>query len=130
MGKDTPGEMNGAFIFYDSLYKEKPKSQMAEIWLMEHGCFDNDKQLKLAKKYKRTQSPKKAAPKKRKRKVESDDEDSEPKKKKKKTDKKKKTKTKTKSKRKSKSKKKKKAMDDDVISASSDEGGDDSDWRP
>merc|ERR1712019_322314 len=78
--KDTPGEMNGAFIFYDSLYKEKPKSQMAEIWLMEHGCFDNDKQLKLAKKYKRTQSPKKEAPKKRKRKVESDDEDSEPKK--------------------------------------------------
>merc|ERR1712228_860581 len=48
--KDTPGDMNGNFIFYDSLFKERPNSQMAQIWLMEHGCFSDKKQLALAKK--------------------------------------------------------------------------------
>merc|ERR1712228_965922 len=68
--KDTPGDMNGNFIFYDSLFKERPNSQMAQIWLMEHGCFSDKKQLALAKKFGKTQSAKKAAPKrKRKRKL-------------------------------------------------------------
>merc|ERR1712204_6099 len=80
----------GAFIFYDSCYKENKKSEMAEKWLMEHGCFDAKNQTECAKKYckkkaspkkkaattKKSGSKKKAAPKKkktRKRKLYSDD---------------------------------------------------------
>merc|ERR1739838_152752 len=47
--KETPGEMNGELIFYESLYKEQADSTMAEVWLMEHGCFDAKKQEALAK---------------------------------------------------------------------------------
>eukprot|EP01083_Nonionella_stella_P245707 853717_1 len=49
--KDKPGDMEGIFIYYDTLYKEDPNSEMAEKWLLEHGCFDNKTQKILAKKY-------------------------------------------------------------------------------
>merc|ERR1712130_279612 len=125
--KDTPGDMEGAFIFYDSLYRENPNSEMAEIWLMEHGCFDEDKQLVLAEKYGKINSPKKSPSKRnprKKKEINEDDYDEEeeddykPKRKKKKTenkkkkskkkkkDKKAKSKTKTKTKSKPKNKKK------------------------
>merc|ERR1712154_534322 len=49
--KDTPIETAGIYIFYSTLLKEMPDSEMAEQWLMEHGCFDEKKQEELFEKY-------------------------------------------------------------------------------
>merc|ERR1712130_866392 len=123
--KPTPHDMEGAFIFYHSLYAENPNSEMAEIWLMEHGCFDAAKQKILAKKYQKIK-PKKVASKKKKtvkkKKVnKSKKKKSKKKNSKKKSTKKKKTKSKKKKKTKKKPKKKRKAMDISEDSDSSDE---------
>eukprot|EP00483_Globobulimina_turgida_P005845 UN05855 len=79
--------MEGLFIFYDSLYKEDPDSEMAQVWLMERGCFDEQTQQTFAKKYAKeikikkspTKLVKKTTKKKktRKRKLKLDDDDSE-----------------------------------------------------
>jgi len=143
--KDTPSEVAGIYIFYNTLYKEQPDSEMAEKWLMEHGCFDDEKQAELFEKYGK-KSPTRRSPTKspikttrtKKRKLDSEDEDHKPRKKKRKTkdkdrktkrrkkDKKEKKEKRKKSKRSSStSKKRKKKRDYD----SSDCAGD-SDWVP
>jgi len=40
--KDTPGELDGGRIFYESLRKQKPKSKMAEDYLLKHGLLTYD----------------------------------------------------------------------------------------
>lgn len=39
--------------FYESLYSQKPESQMAEKWCLEHGLLSEEESKKLAEKYKR-----------------------------------------------------------------------------
>ena len=39
--------------FYESLYSQKPESQMAEKWCLEHGLLSEEEAKKLADKYKR-----------------------------------------------------------------------------
>lgn len=49
--KSTPYKTDALRIFYSSLYKENPKSEMAEKWLIEHGCFTPKKaQMLILKK--------------------------------------------------------------------------------
>jgi len=40
--KDTPGELDGGRIFYESLRKQNPKSKMAEEYLLKHGLLPYD----------------------------------------------------------------------------------------
>lgn len=41
------------YIFYTSLYKQKPKSPLAITWLTEHGVFDDSERRELLSKYKK-----------------------------------------------------------------------------
>jgi len=40
--KDTPGELNGARIFYESLREQIPDSKMAEEYLLKYGLLPRD----------------------------------------------------------------------------------------
>jgi len=40
--KDTPGELDGGRIFYESLRKQNPKSKIAEDYLLKHGLLTYD----------------------------------------------------------------------------------------
>lgn len=46
---ETPDEDDALYLFYSSLYDEKPKSKLAITWCLEHGLFDGDKRKKLEK---------------------------------------------------------------------------------
>jgi len=40
--KDTPGELNGARIFYETLREQIPESKMAEEWLLKYGLLPHE----------------------------------------------------------------------------------------
>ena len=40
--RDTPEEGDSLRKFYTSLRKQKPESEMAEVWLMEHGLLPEE----------------------------------------------------------------------------------------
>jgi hypothetical protein len=46
---ESPG--SGDFVFYQTLYKEKPESNMALVWCVEHGVFSHEQAAALQKKY-------------------------------------------------------------------------------
>ncbi len=46
---ESPG--SGDFVFYQTLYKEKPESNMALVWCIEHGVFSHEEAAALQKKY-------------------------------------------------------------------------------
>ena len=48
--RDTPDETDSLRKFYSSLRLQKPESEMAEMWLMEHGLLPEDEQKKAYKK--------------------------------------------------------------------------------
>ena len=48
--RDTPDETDSLRKFYASLRAQKPESEMAEIWLMEHGLLPEEEQKKAYKK--------------------------------------------------------------------------------
>jgi hypothetical protein len=37
--RDTPAETDSSYKFYTSLRKQRPESEMAEVWCMEHGVL-------------------------------------------------------------------------------------------
>jgi len=47
--KDTPGELNGARIFYESLRQQNPKSNMAEEYLLKHGLLPYEEAAAIVK---------------------------------------------------------------------------------
>ncbi|GJP61006.1 hypothetical protein CLOP_g9510 [Closterium sp. NIES-67] len=40
--REAPEENEPLRIFYESLYNQIPESEMAQIWMMEHGLLDED----------------------------------------------------------------------------------------
>ncbi|KAL3650805.1 hypothetical protein CASFOL_007208 [Castilleja foliolosa] len=52
---DVPEEREPLRIFYESLSKQIPSSEMAEFWLMEHGMLSPDKAKKALEKKQRKQ---------------------------------------------------------------------------
>lgn len=54
--KDAPlTEVDPLYIFYTSLYAQKPNSRLAITWLTEHGVLDGENRRKLEKKYEKLQ---------------------------------------------------------------------------
>jgi hypothetical protein len=47
------GDLDPLFIFYTSLYRQDPESNLAITWLTEHGVFEDEKRTELVKKYKK-----------------------------------------------------------------------------
>jgi len=47
--KDTPNELNGARIFYESLRQQNPKSQMAEEYLLKFGLLPYEEAAAIVK---------------------------------------------------------------------------------
>jgi len=68
--------------FYSSLHEQRPDSEMASRWLLQHGLLERDEAEKLAKQFKKP-APSKSAPSKTAKRPKADDEDDfeEPKKK-------------------------------------------------
>ncbi|KAK9102350.1 hypothetical protein Sjap_019604 [Stephania japonica] len=52
---DTPEEREPLRIFYESLSKQIPSSQMAEFWMMEHGLLSPDRAKKAYERKQRKQ---------------------------------------------------------------------------
>lgn len=52
---DTPEEREPLRIFYESLSKQIPSSEMAEFWLMEHGLLSPDRAKKAFEKKQKKQ---------------------------------------------------------------------------
>ena len=46
---ESPG--SGDFVFYQTLYKENPRSNMALVWCIEHGVFSHEEAGALLKQY-------------------------------------------------------------------------------
>jgi len=49
-------ETDPLFLFYSSLYNERPESKMAITWLTQHGCFEDEERDELYEKYKNLSS--------------------------------------------------------------------------
>ena len=43
----TPSPGNGDRVFYETLYQQKPTSEMAQEWVIAYGVLENDDALKL-----------------------------------------------------------------------------------
>ncbi|XVE71023.1 hypothetical protein DITRI_Ditri10aG0116800 [Diplodiscus trichospermus] len=52
---DPPEEREPLRIFYESLWKQIPTSEMAEFWMMEHGLLSPEKARKAYEKKQRRQ---------------------------------------------------------------------------
>lgn len=50
--KETPDKASPLYIFYTTLYEEKPDSRLAIKWLTEYGVFNGSKRERLVEKYK------------------------------------------------------------------------------
>eukprot|EP00250_Pteridium_aquilinum_P034815 c8151_g1_i1 orf=399-1097(-) len=53
---DPPEERDPLRIFYESLYRQNPKSEMAQIWMMEHGLLSPEAAKKALDRKKRSLS--------------------------------------------------------------------------
>jgi hypothetical protein len=51
--EEPPDDTDPLYIFYTSLYEQKPKSRLAITWLTEHGVYDGDDRKTLVEKYKK-----------------------------------------------------------------------------
>ncbi|GAQ82473.1 hypothetical protein KFL_001120170 [Klebsormidium nitens] len=47
---DIPAERDPLRVFYESLYNQRPESEMAQFWMMEHGLLDEDLAQKVFEK--------------------------------------------------------------------------------
>ena len=56
----TPSPGAGDRVFYESLYRENPSSDMGLIWCMEHGVFLIDEHTRLIPRYLEAKSRKRA----------------------------------------------------------------------
>lgn len=45
--RESPEENEPLRVFYESLYNQRPESDMAQIWMMEHGLLDEDEARKV-----------------------------------------------------------------------------------
>ncbi|KAH7433330.1 hypothetical protein KP509_07G064100 [Ceratopteris richardii] len=52
---DPPEERDPLRIFYESLYRQNPKSEMAQIWMMEHGLLSPEAAKKALERKKKIQ---------------------------------------------------------------------------
>ena len=43
----TPSPGNGDRVFYETLYQQKPSSEMAQEWVISYGVLEHDDALKL-----------------------------------------------------------------------------------
>eukprot|EP01018_Ginkgo_biloba_P016715 Gb_08599 [translate_table: standard] len=60
---DPPEERDPLRIFYETLYEQRPASEMAAFWMMEHGLLSPDKAKKtFERKQKKQQQPKMGTP--------------------------------------------------------------------
>jgi hypothetical protein len=50
---EPENETDPLYVYYSSLYKEKPNSKLAVTWLTEHGVFEGEERSNLIKKYKK-----------------------------------------------------------------------------
>ena len=50
---ETPDDTDSLYLFYTSLYEQRPDSQMALKWLVEHGVYDGKRREKLVERYKK-----------------------------------------------------------------------------
>ncbi|KAJ9186449.1 hypothetical protein P3X46_002021 [Hevea brasiliensis] len=48
--RDPPGERDPLRIFYETLYKQLPNSEMAQIWMMESGLLSKEEAKKVYEK--------------------------------------------------------------------------------
>jgi len=56
---EEPEEGTSVYIYYTTLYEQKPKSVLAITWLTEHGVFEGKERKKLIEKYKKLDEKKK-----------------------------------------------------------------------
>jgi hypothetical protein len=49
-------EIDPLYIYYTTLFKERPKSKLAIVWLTEHGIFEGDERDDLVESYKKIKS--------------------------------------------------------------------------
>lgn len=51
---DEPKDnLDPLYVFYNSLYEEKPKSRLAITWLTEHGVYEGKQREKIEEQYKK-----------------------------------------------------------------------------
>jgi hypothetical protein len=50
---EPESEIDPLYIYYTTLYQERPKSKLAIVWLTEHGVFSDDQRDELVKRYKK-----------------------------------------------------------------------------
>ncbi|GBG82930.1 hypothetical protein CBR_g36457 [Chara braunii] len=60
---EAPEERDPLRIFYETLYQQRPDSEMAEVWMMEHGLLSQeDAKVALSRKQKRAEQMRKGGP--------------------------------------------------------------------
>ncbi|CAM6092345.1 unnamed protein product [Calypogeia fissa] len=60
---EAPEERDPLRIFYESLHEQLPESEMAEVWMMEHGLLEaTDAKKALERKQRRVQNEKNGTP--------------------------------------------------------------------
>jgi hypothetical protein len=50
---EPESEIDPLYIYYTTLFRERPKSKLAIVWLTEHGVFSDDQRDDLVEKYKK-----------------------------------------------------------------------------
>jgi len=50
---EPESEIDPLYIYYTTLFRERPKSKLAIVWLTEHGVFEDDQRDELVEKYKK-----------------------------------------------------------------------------
>ena len=50
---EPESEIDPLYIYYTTLFRERPKSKLAIVWLTEHGIFEDDQRDELVEKYKK-----------------------------------------------------------------------------
>jgi len=50
---EPESEIDPLYIYYTTLFRERPKSKLAIVWLTEHGVFSDDQRDELVEKYKK-----------------------------------------------------------------------------
>jgi hypothetical protein len=53
---EPESQIDPLYIYYTSLFKEKPESKLAILWLTEHGIFEGDERDELVDEYKKIKS--------------------------------------------------------------------------
>lgn len=54
---EPESEIDPLYIYYTTLFQERPKSKLAITWLTEHGVFEDDQRDELVERYKKIKEP-------------------------------------------------------------------------